>query len=441
MRFVNNTYFFVKGKDMSKLLIVAVVVVFTPCVLSAQDGEAGRSSQEKKIEELQKQLEQMQKQMAETQRQLDQMRKEMDEQKKAPVVEVKKEDIQKALADYEKTKLPRVEFHGLTFAQYGYEMAGENRDTNNFDVTRTYLWGLATLSDNTQARLTIDSKRDDTAGDKELEVFIKHAWVSYKGLYPTSEIKFGLVDLGWVPYMDGLWGYRFQGEVFANKTGYITSTDFGISLSGKFPEYNDYGEYHFALVNGEGYRNPENNRYKSFDGRVTFTPFQTIEGLKPWSFTDYFEVGYYDTNADGSRQDRIRNVVSTAYKTDRFMLGAEYLIAKDPPSKMSSKWKSLTMLPATDKYESAKGYSVYGAYNIPDSKFSLIARYDWLNPSDELPGDNNQRGIFGVAYKLNDSVRFLLDWDRALYDNPTGLSPSNDLKDTSTLLFQTEFKF
>ena len=206
---------------MSKLLIVAVVVVFTPCVLSAQDGEAGRSSQEKKIEELQKQLEQMQKQMAETQRQLDQMRKEMDEQHRAPAIEVKKEDIQKALADYEKTKLPRVEFHGLTFAQYGYEMAGENRDTNSFDVTRTSLWGLATLSDDTQARLTIDSKRDDTAGDKELEVFIKHAWVSYKGLYPTSEIKFGLVDLGWVPYMDGLWGYRFQGEVFANRTGYI----------------------------------------------------------------------------------------------------------------------------------------------------------------------------------------------------------------------------
>jgi len=69
------------------------------------------------------------------------------------------------------------------------------------------------------------------------------------------------------------------------------------------------------------------------------------------------------------------------------------------------------------------------------NKFSLIARYDYLDPDDEIANNSHYTYIYGLSYKFNDNVRFLIDNDVTDYD---GNAVTND---ANKILLQTQVKF
>jgi hypothetical protein len=76
------------------------------------------------------------------------------------------------------------------------------------------------------------------------------------------------------PYTDfeeTVYRYRFQGTIFADREGFASSADYGVSFRTPFP--NNYGEVVAGLYNGDTYTRADPNDQKSFRMRATVRPF------------------------------------------------------------------------------------------------------------------------------------------------------------------------
>lgn len=338
------------------------------------------------------------------------LRQELERTKKRLEEIEKKIDQEKP----QKSDYPKISPFLTVFAHYEVQLEEARDDFNAVELTRAYFGSFFDFDPHWRARLTLDGVRDsnDPLADREFEVFVKHSWLEYKGLaeegyFKNASVTFGLVDLPWVPWEEALWGYRFQGEVFVNREGYLTSTDLGIHFKNKLPE--ELGDYGVMVHNGEGFRRAEGSKHKSADFRVTLTPF----GKAVW-LTGFAEYGQYAKD-----EPRIRYIAHLAWRTEEVVLAGEILRARDPAGRMAARQPSLAALSALDD-QWAEGWSLYGVLQgktlgLPE-QIAFIARYDWLNPSEEISRDSHYRYITGVSFRPIKNVTLLLDWDRAIFD-------------------------
>ena len=74
----------------------------------------------------------------------------------------------------------------------------------------------------------------------------------------------------WVDFEESIYRYRFQGTIFADREGYLSSSDVGASFHYNLP--GNYGDVHAGVYNGETYSKPEVNDQKGFMVRGTFRP-------------------------------------------------------------------------------------------------------------------------------------------------------------------------
>ena len=85
-----------------------------------------------------------------------------------------------------------------------------------------------------------------------------------------SWARFGLQQTPYVDYSEGIYRYRFQGTTFAEREGFLTSSDNGASFHYNFPK--NFGDFHTGFYNGEGYSKTELNNTKAFQIRGSLRP-------------------------------------------------------------------------------------------------------------------------------------------------------------------------
>ena len=64
-------------------------------------------------------------------------------------------------------------------------------------------------------------------------------------------MRLGIQQTPWVDFEEGIYRYRFQGTVFSEREGLLSSADAGASFHYTLPS--NYGDLHAGLYNGEGY--------------------------------------------------------------------------------------------------------------------------------------------------------------------------------------------
>ena len=97
-----------------------------------------------------------------------------------------------------------------------------------------------------------------------------------------SWVRLGIQQTPWVDFEESVYRYRFQGPIFADREGYLSSSDAGVSFRTAFPR--NYGDVHVGIYNGETYSKPEANDQKAIQIRGTFRPLPappTLRGLAP----------------------------------------------------------------------------------------------------------------------------------------------------------------
>jgi Phosphate-selective porin O and P len=313
---------------------------------------------------------------------------------------------------------------------------GNSVDRNAFDVLRAYINITGQISHLVAFRITPDITRQSSlltlaagnAVSQDSLVFrIKYAYAQFNlddWMTRGSWVRLGIQQTPWVDFEEGIYRYRFQGTVFAERVPLpttMTSADAGVSFHYNFAS--NYGDVHFGLYNGENYQRVEVNDQKGFEFRGTVRPFArmapVLRGLRA-----HF-VWYADHYNSGDDRDRVMGNVT--YEHNYVIAGFDYLSAKDQPL-------------ATAVPVSSNGYSIWATPRLPrpnNSSWEALLRYDHWTPntsndlvppaSSPFPGSttfNDQkqnRTIVGVAYWFphqgNVSTAILVDYDGQSFDD------------------------
>lgn len=336
------------------------------------------------------------------------------------------------------------------FTTINTQNKGTDVDPNGFglDVSRAYLIVNHQFDDIWSVNLTTDfnfasykasstSTVTGTSGDTvattttvttpETQLFVKKAYVQGK-FNDLAVLRVGSSDTPWIPYAEGVYGYRFIEKTLIDREGFGNSADWGVNLNGSSGMVN----YSVSALNGNGYKNPSRSKTMDFEGRLGLTP---IDGL-------IIGVGFYtgdlgqDTEANEAKFAAVpatsttpaipatpKNTASrtnllAAWKADGLTVGVEYFTAKNFSS-------GLIFNNTTD---SENGLSVYGSYDFPGTDFGLYARYDSVKPKKDVQSglkDTYYNG--GFAWKANKNITWAFGFKSDQLKDDSVLTPV-DLK-------------
>jgi hypothetical protein len=316
---------------------------------------------------------------------------------------------------------PALKVGATIFADYTYTRGPLTLDADSnhvhgsaFNVSRAYINVTGNISHLVAFRVTPDITRETGAGSSlngSLTFRLKYAFGQLNlddWLPKGSWVRLGIQQTPWVDFEEGIYRYRFQGPVFTDREGFLSSSDAGVSFHYNIPS--NFGDVHVGVYNGETYSKPETNDQKAVQVRATLRPFATgtpiLRGLRASIFYD----------ADHYVQDaaRRRLIGALHFEHKYITLGAEFLNAKDQTSVKKAEVE-------------AKGYS---AYVEPKTAIGLegLLRIDHLKPNTTLNTQARKRAIAGVAYWLphqgNVSTAIMLDYESTTFDNFTPVQPT-----------------
>ncbi|HYU34840.1 MAG TPA: porin [Thermoanaerobaculia bacterium] len=208
---------------------------------------------------------------------------------------------------------------------------------------------------------------DKPTGSRRYDVFVKKAYIQAK-LSPAATFRLGSADTAWVPFVEGLYGYRYVENELIDRLSFGTSADWGLHFLGK----TGMVSYQFSAENGRGYSDPARSKTVDFEGRVSAEP---VKGLT-------FAVGGYSgkrglatkaptTTPDKHTAQRLDALV--AWVADRYRFGGEYFSADN--------WTTVTSVAK----DSADGYSAWFSVGLdPANTKTVFGKYETADPSKDI---------------------------------------------------------
>jgi len=296
----------------------------------------------------------------------------------------------------------------------------ENFTPNAFNTPRAYINVTGSISHIVTYRITPDIA--GLVAGTSYPYRLKYAYAQFslddwiKGS-AGNWVRFGQHGTPWHDFEEGIYRYRFQGTIFAERGGYLSSADRGASFRYNFPS--NWGDTHTGIYNGETYAANEVNQGKAWMTRVSFRPFARMDPLyRGLRVSMYYLNDRYQSAADlpaGTAQtgsaEKTRLIGAVTFEHANLNAAFQYLTTKDQTTTLGA-----APLPFVRE---GKGYSIWavpkqGAGNVG---WEGLLRYDHLVPdtrSTVIPvtvvGSNpnnvtfeqqeRNRFIAGIAYWL-----------------------------------------
>ena len=257
------------------------------------------------------------------------------------------------------------------------------------DVKRFYLIANHTFDDVWSANLTTDFNY--VSADSETQLFIKKAYLQAK-VSDAFWVRAGSADLGWVPFTEEVYGYRYVEQVLLDRLKFGTSADWGVHIGGKLAD----GKVGYALsaIEGGGYKNPTRSSSMDVEGRLSFKPIDSITagvGFYSGKLGKDFS-GMPSATQPAAVHTAQRYDALLAYSNEHFRIGGEYFKADN--------WTAVTSATA----DSADGFGLTAAVPI-NSKTAVFARYDSDKPNkNTAPTKKEDYYNAGVSFKPRKGV-------------------------------------
>ena len=227
-------------------------------------------------------------------------------------------------------------------------------------------------------------------------LYIKKAYLK-ASLNPAFNVVLGATDMPWIPYVEGIYGYRHIEKTITDLDGFGTSSDWGVHVMGSFAD--GLVSYQVSAVDGGGYRNPQLTKTVDLEGRLSIA-------YKGFNAAIGGYTGKLGKNVQGALTYNSANRFDAllAYKGKvgdiGVTVGGEYFYAKN--------WNRVTSL--TD--DTSDGVSLFASV-APAKEWSVFGRYDWVNPSKDLaPAQNDHYFNVGVQYSPAKIVDLALVYKR-----------------------------
>jgi hypothetical protein len=340
------------------------------------------------------------------------------EEKVSEVIPADTKDINKVVQALKGWKFGYLWYLSYQNGETGNTSGGDG--FSRFTVKRGYINIEKEFTPWFSARITPDVNQmtDDGNFDGSYTVRLKYLYGKFMlpdfAFLTKPFIEVGIVHMPWLDYEENLNWYRCQDTMFLERNGLFNSADIGInfvSLLGGFinEEYQKkvnnaypgrYGSMALAVMNGGGYTAAEKNENKVLEGRLTIRPLpDIIPGL---------QLSYFGITGKGNKEtDPIWQLNNgfVSFEHEYVVLTSQYYWGKGNQS-------------GADEYKK-DGYSFFAELK-PHKKFSIIGRYDYFDPNDNVKDDENRRYIVGIAYHLYKQHKnmIVLDYDTVDYKQP-----------------------
>ncbi|HXI87194.1 MAG TPA: hypothetical protein VNH64_07030 [Parvularculaceae bacterium] len=281
--------------------------------------------------------------------------------------------------------------------------AGLTKNGYGFDIKRFYVGIDHKFNDIFSANITTDFTYD--SGAKATQIFIKKAYLQAH-INDMLDIRLGATDLPWVPFAEGVYGYRHIENTLIDRTKFGTSSDWGVHASGKLAD--GLVNYAVAVINGAGYKNPPgtggsaDTHFKTidFEGRVNLNYEGFVAGVGGYTG----KLGKDVQGATTFHRAKRVNAIG-AYTNKQFRIGVEYFKAWD--------WNNVTS--ATS--ESSWGYGPFASFNV-NPEWSVFGRWDHVKPNDStVPALKDNYFNVGVQWEPTKIVDLALVYKRDKADN------------------------
>lgn len=288
---------------------------------------------------------------------------------------------------------------------------GNSVTLSQFALGRSYINFLGTISKTISFRVTPDVTRETgvastLSGSYVFRLKFAYAqWGLDERLGKGSWARFGQQPTPWLGFMDEIYRYRFQGQEFEERDGFMLSSDAGATFHYQVPR--DYGDVHAGVYNGEGWQHVEVNDRKGWVVRATLRPLGSHDGaLHGLRLSTFVDRDFYVKNGERSRTS-----VAVTYEHKYVVAAFDHLIARDQPS---------AKVTGTD----ARGWSAWVTPRTANG-FEGLLRHDQVEPNTAAAAQKKKRTIVGAAYwfprQNGITTALLLDVDHLKFD---GFPPS-----------------
>jgi hypothetical protein len=325
----------------------------------------------------------------------------------------------------------QVSVSGVVYAQYSYNASSDTLTAdsaiahiNNFDITRAYVNVNGRFAGGITTRVTTDIFLNNAIAGSRL-VRLKYAFATWTPDSSALTFKLGQMQTPYVDYEEALWDYRMQGTIAVDRNGYMSSSDFGLAVDGKWN--NDAFNFSAGIFNGENYNGALGDNRKDLMARASIRLMGTNDGSRVGGLrlTGYGQIGM---PSSGGQRNRFIGLLS--YRSQNITLGAEYVATTDSVNGGPTAPGNGGVVAASAQRKGTI-ISAFGVFHFPETRFSLVGRMDVLNPNTNLTDSTRAakgtptqtRIIAGVSYQLTPNVRLLADVDRVSYES-TYFKPS-----------------
>jgi hypothetical protein len=314
---------------------------------------------------------------------------------------------------------PSIKLGTTIFADYTYQQAPTVKDADGntvhasaFNITRAYINLTGNISHVVGYRVTADITRETGLGSSlngSLTYRLKYAFMSVNlddWMWKGTWVRFGIQHTPYVDYVEQIYRYRFQGTIFAEREGYLTSSDAAVSFRTAIP--GNYGDVHVGLYNGDGYSKAEANDQKAVQIRGSVRPLPMHAVLRGLRVTGFYDGDNYLRNGPKKRA-----IFDTTFEHKYVNLGYDYMATEDRPS-------------ISKTTVNGRGWSLWATPKKPfanGSSIEALVRYDSMKRDTSTAYENqiNERTIAGVAYwfprQSGVQAALLVDYQQYKYAN------------------------
>ncbi len=304
------------------------------------------------------------------------------------------------------------------------------RKDGAFELKRFYVGIDHKFNDTFSGNITTDVTAPSGQG---ATLYVKKAYLQAK-INKALVVKLGAADMPWIPYVEGVNGYRHIEKTITDLDGFGTSSDWGMHVSGDLAD--GLVSYQVSAVNGAGYKDIHATKSVDFEGRlsVKYKGFDVAVGGYTGKLGNNTQT---NVNAGVFYRNATRFDALVAYKGNiqnvGFSVGGEYFFAKN--------WKVKTTSPE----DATAGYSVFASVS-PVKQWSVFGRYDWVQQKRDTVADSSLRPTdhfynVGIQYSPAKIVDLALVYKRDKGDNAVAIGNLNQGVTRDEIGLYGQFRF
>ncbi|MCC7430640.1 hypothetical protein IT568_07350 [bacterium] len=267
------------------------------------------------------------------------------------------------------------------------------KNENAFQFSRIIFTYKKNISDNLETVFQTDVQKPSSEG---YELFIKNMLLDWK-LNPNTSLIFGMQSYHAFKRQEEIWGHRDVAKTVVDELGWHSSADLGVSAKGSL--FNDALNYQTSIVNGQGFKKTENDKYKKFGLTLDFYPVRNFDVL---GF-----VAYEPQGKDFKGKNFATMILSgfLGFEMEKFYsAGIEFNLQKND---------SYTKDNNTSKIDN-QAVSVYSTYWVTE-KIGVFGRVDLVEPNKDVDDDEFNNIFFGLKHRYNKNFSIALDYKTTTY--------------------------